>query len=215
MTAPVPSPVSTLHTLALIGHLVGLALGVGGATVTDLMMVRCIRKRRTDPTLRLVLHAASSCVVAGLVLLVGSGLLLVATGTHPTPRFWAKMLVVVVLTANGTIAHRVTFPRLNRALALGRVDITLGFLNLLAVTAAVSATSWYSALVLGSWKTAHLQVHEYLAIYLFVMSWAVVAALLVTPSLLGAPRLSGTIVAELDDPTLPPELAVVGGRTTL
>ncbi len=102
---------STLHTLALIGHIVGVAFGVGGATATDMVFVRCLRLRHIDQTLATVLELASKLVTAGMVLLTLSGIVLIRTGTHTSERFWAKMVVVIVVAANGACAHWFTFPR--------------------------------------------------------------------------------------------------------
>ncbi len=45
LAAAPSSPPSTLHTLALVGHIVGVAFGVGGATATDMVFVRGLRLR--------------------------------------------------------------------------------------------------------------------------------------------------------------------------
>ncbi len=74
----ISSVTSTLHVIALIGHLVGIAFGVGGATVTDLVFVSCVRRRRTDHTLQVVMEVATRCVMVGLGLLIVSGFALIA-----------------------------------------------------------------------------------------------------------------------------------------
>lgn len=196
----VSSVTSTLHVIALIGHLVGIAFGVGGSTVSDLVFVSCVRRRRTDHTLQVVMHVAGRCVMVGLGLLIASGFALVATGTHPSQRFWAKMVVVAVITLNGTIAHRLTFPRLSTALREGRVQLTLPFLHQLSVAAAISATSWYTALVLGAWKTAHLTLGLYLMIYVGALFVAMVFSLLMTPTILDVNGLASVVIVASSSP---------------
>lgn len=179
-------PPTTLHTLALIGHIIGVAFGVGGATATDMVFVRCLRKRCIDHTLETVLELASKLVTAGLVLLTVSGVALLLTGTHASPRFWAKMVIVIVVAFNGAFAHWLTFPRLSAAMRDGEVHLTVPFLNQLSIAAAVSAVSWYAAVILGTWKTASLHFTQYIGVYGAVLALAVIGSLLITPLILRA-----------------------------
>ena len=189
---------SSLHTLALVGHIIGVAFGVGGATATDMVFVRCLRKRRIDHTLETVLELASKLVTAGLALLTVSGFVLLATGTHTSDRFWAKMVVVVVIAANGVCAHWLAFPRLSKAMRSGEVHLTLPFLNQLSVAAAVSGVSWYTAVILGTWKTAHLPMVQYLGIYAAVLALAVIGSLLLTPMILRASHFEPLVLSSID-----------------
>ncbi|MEY2445582.1 MAG: hypothetical protein QOE00_2162 [Ilumatobacteraceae bacterium] len=177
------------HTVALIFHLIGLVFGVGGATVTDLIFVTGVRKRHVGHTLQVVMEAASKVVVAGYGVLVVSGVVLITTGTHATPRFWAKMVVVAVIGINGAVAHRVTFPKLSGLMHTNSTGISIGFLHQLSVTAAVSATSWYAALIIGAWKTTWVPF----AVWMIVFGAATLAAVLI--SLLLTPR-----ILRVDDP---------------
>ncbi len=189
---------SSLHTLALVGHIVGVAFGVGGATATDMVFVRCLRKRCIDHTLETVLDLASKLVTAGLALLTVSGFVLLATGTHTSDRFWSKMVVVIVIAANGACAHLLTFPRLSKAMRDGEVHLSLPFLNQLSVAAAVSGVSWYTAVILGTWKTAHLTMVQYLGIYASVLAVAVICSLLLTPTILRADHFEPLVLTSSD-----------------
>lgn len=173
-----------VHTIALVVHLIGLVFGLGGATVTDLIFVKGVRQRHVGHTLLMVMEAASKVVLAGYAMLVVSGVALITTGTPTTPRFWAKMVVVAVIGLNGIAAHRVTFPRLSAQMETRRADITIGFLHQLSVTAAISASSWYAALVMGAWKSASLSFTVWMTGYLVVLLGAVLMSLLVTPRIL-------------------------------
>jgi hypothetical protein len=173
-----------VHTIALIVHLIGLVFGLGGATVTDLIFVKGVRQRHVGHTLLMVMEAASKVVLAGYAMLVVSGVALITTGTHTTPRFWAKMVVVAIIGLNGIAAHRITFPRLSATMQTRRADITIGFLHQLSVTAAISATSWYAALVMGAWKSASLSFTVWMICYVVLLLGAVLMSLLVTPRIL-------------------------------
>ena len=173
-----------VHVAALVLHLIGLVLGLGAATMTDLLFVTCVRRRRVGDTLSVVMEITSRVVLAGYGLLVVSGVVLITTGSHPSQRFWAKMLVVAVIGANGIAAHRITLPRLSHTIRTGARHVTLGFLSQLSVVAAISVTSWYAALVMGAWKAAPLSLFEWLVGYLMALLGAVVVSLLLTPRLL-------------------------------
>jgi hypothetical protein len=62
------------------------------------------------------------------------------------------------------------------------------------VAAAISATSWYTALVLGAWKTAHLTLGLYLIIYVGVLFVAMVFSLLMTPAILDVNGLASVVI---------------------
>jgi hypothetical protein len=172
------------HTIALIFHLIGLVFGIGGATVTDLIFVTGVRKRHVGHTLQVVMEAASRVVLAGYAILVASGVVLITTGTHPTPRFWAKMIIVAVIGINGAVAHLVTFPKLSRMMHTNSTAVTIGFLHQLSITAAISATSWYAALVVGAWKTTWVPFAAWVAVYAACTLMIVLIALLLTPRIL-------------------------------
>ncbi|MEO5900200.1 MAG: hypothetical protein ABIR68_08715 [Ilumatobacteraceae bacterium] len=174
----------TLHLVALVLHLIGLVLGLGAATMTDLLFITCVRSRRVGDTLTVVMEVASRIVLAGYGILVVSGVVLITTGTHTSQRFWGKMLVVAVIGANGIAAHRITLPRLSHTIRTGARHVTLGFLAQLSVVAAISVTSWYAALVMGAWKAAPLSLGEWMVGYLIALLGAVVVSLLLTPRLL-------------------------------
>lgn len=160
--------------------------------------------RRIDQTLATVLELASKLVTAGLVLLSVSGIVLIRTGTHTSERLWAKMVVVIVVAANGACAHWFTFPRLSQAMREGQVRLTVPFLNSLSVAAAVSGVSWYSATILGTWKTAHLHLVQFLGIYLSLLALAVIGSLLITPLVLRANVFEPIVLSSDDEVAVPP-----------
>lgn len=175
---------SGIHTAALIVHLVGLTLGLGGAMLSDYVFVQCVRRRKVGSTMLLVVHAASNLVIVGFLLLVASGIALVATGSPTTHKFWAKMVVVLILGVNGTVAHKIIFPRLERKINRKHTTVTIGFLHQMSVVAAVSGVSWFTALILGAWKTTAWPVLAWVVVYLLALSTAVAVSLLITPTVL-------------------------------
>src|SRR4051794_6116500 len=175
-----------IHVSALVLHLAALVFGLGGASMTDLLFVTCVRKRSVGDTLGVVMETASRVVLTGYALLIVSGIALVASGTHPSERFWAKMAVVAVIGVNGVAAHRITLPQLSRSLRDSTPHVSRAFLAQLSTVAAISVTSWYTALLMGTWKTAPWSLATWLAGYVVVLLVAVALSQVLTPRLLRA-----------------------------
>jgi uncharacterized membrane protein len=94
----------------LFGHLGALLLGGGVAITTDLASVRAsrasseVRHEQVE-----ALHRAHRVVVAGLVVLAGTGLLLAASDVETFAVsfwFWIKIALVVLLLVNGAVLYR-------------------------------------------------------------------------------------------------------------
>lgn len=179
------------HLVVLILHIMGVAIGVGGATATDPLFLSSIRNRKITSDQLVLLHAVSRVVMGGLALVILSGIALVwlqpevlADGT-----FLAKMCIVFVIAANGFVYHRWVLPRLE-----GCVDQRMGeeFLSrrlpLMTSSGALSSVSWYSALILGA--SLHFPIPFALAIngYLVLAAGAIIAAYLVLSHIVFTPQ---------------------------
>lgn len=197
------------HTIFLILHILGLVIGVGGAAATDALFVASVRLKNVGNHLITIMKAASTAVLAGFAMLVVSGVGLVATGSHTSSKFWAKMVVVLIIGINGWMAHRVIFPKLERKVKYRVKRISVGFLHRMSVVAAVSGVSWVTALILGTWKTNQWHIWVWLLGYAFILMASIIGSLLMTPSVLKvdepesfpvlAPDTSATVVANVGD----------------
>ncbi len=177
-------------TLTLIVHLTGLALGAGAASTLDVILLLAVRTRRVSSDLIHLLHVASRVVIAAMLVLLVSGLAFLAEGVTPTAKFWAKMVVVAVACANGVIVHRQLFPRVEAATRTGNGGLLLCRRDqrFAAASSAVSAVSWYGALVLGAARGLALPFSGILALYLGALVIAVgVAAFVVAPRVFAPP----------------------------
>jgi hypothetical protein len=174
----------TAYRLVLIAHLFGLAFGMGGASTIDSIFLVASRRGRVTRELVEVVHAAAALVAGAMVLLVVSGTAFFAVGAEPTPKFWAKMVIVGVACLNGLAAHRLVFPLIESACTsgTGRLHLRPRNARLAAASAATSSVSWSGALVLGAWHGLKLGMAPILTAYGIVLAGAViVSAVFVAP----------------------------------
>lgn len=167
-----------LHTLLVILHLTALAVGLGAALLADWIAVTRILFGRLSARSAAQLQDLSMAVSVGLAMLWCSGALLVwnnailAPATLGNEKLWAKVLIVTVLTLNAIVLHKLALPlvraRVGQALFERRQH---GTRVLCALIAAVSFTSWVSALYLGAARELNgtVAVFDVLGCYLGVL----------------------------------------------
>jgi hypothetical protein len=148
-----------MHYLSLLKllHLTGLIMGVGGAVMVDVVMLRHAVLKPVSRYALLQAHLMARVVAAGLLLLWISGATLVWVNalidpvTLENPRLWAKIVIVILLTLNGFAIWAVTMPRLERQFGRGYFDRTAPKERLiLTFISSFSTISWLSAFVIGS-----------------------------------------------------------------
>ena len=97
-------------TFLVVIHLIGAALGVGGATFAEIFLLKSLRDGVVDPTEGSFLKITYRVIRIGLALLVLSGfgflILYRLTGLEErlfSPLLWAKLTIVLILLS-GVIA---------------------------------------------------------------------------------------------------------------
>lgn len=144
------------YPIVLVIHLVGVAMGVGGAVTTDATFLRSIWDRKITAGQLQLIEIISKVVITGLGLLILSGVSLVALNSHyfslsdGSQLFWVKMTIVAILTANGVVFHKKILPMLQRHkdTELNTAEVR-NKLWLLAITGGLSGISWFTVLTLG------------------------------------------------------------------
>jgi hypothetical protein len=148
-----------MHYISLLKliHLSGLIMGVGGAVMVDVVMLRHAVLKPVSRYALLQAHLMARVVAAGLLLLWLSGATLVWVNalidplTLQNPRLWAKVIIVVALTLNGFAIWAITMPRLERQFGRGYFDrTTQKDRAILTFISSFSTISWLTAFVLGS-----------------------------------------------------------------
>ncbi|PIR37975.1 MAG: hypothetical protein COV34_02715 [Candidatus Zambryskibacteria bacterium CG10_big_fil_rev_8_21_14_0_10_42_12] len=174
----------SLKTIYLILHLLGLAIGAGGAFVSDVLYMESIKdKKITKDELRLM-SIGGVMVWVGLFILTISGLLLMSLDFAKyavSTKFIAKMIIVLIIAVNGAVIHHIYIPRM-RQLIGNHLGLDPGFRRMslyLYVSGAISFVSWVSTIVLGAIKKIPYNVPTILSVYLGFVLLAIAFSLLV------------------------------------
>lgn len=107
---------SSLNSFWLLLHLVGLALGVGAATVKVGLLLKCKPDGEFAPVYLQVNRPITRILIAGLILLTLSGIgWLIAPGGYAfTPLLITKIVLVVALWIIGPVIDNVLEPKFTR-----------------------------------------------------------------------------------------------------
>src|SRR3989344_6223322 len=87
-----------------IVHLIGVALGAGGAYMSDFIFMQSIKDRKITDTEYKFMSLGSRAVWTGLFLLIVSGIGLFSLDSETylnSSKFQTKMAIVAILTLNG------------------------------------------------------------------------------------------------------------------
>lgn len=201
LSVPLPDPLPQLNVLTLLVgiHLLGMCLGLGGATMLDLWILRWMRRGSLPVEIGRTFHFISDAVTAGLCLLWLSGLGFLALYAMESPeklenpKLWAKVIVVIVLTINGIIIHAFVLPAalrdLSRPLLFG---VSRSRAALFLASGAVSGVSWYTAFAFGIFRELNNTVRFTLLVIMWltlVLAASLAAILLWLNSAAGARKL--------------------------
>ncbi|MEM7709264.1 MAG: hypothetical protein AAF264_00600 [Pseudomonadota bacterium] len=152
-------PGTTAMTGLRFVHFIGLAIGLGGATMLDLMLLRFfVRQRIASETLS-IFEFSSRIVGCGLWILwfTGLGFLTIYAlddaSKLTNPKVHAKLVIVLLLTMNGLFIHRRILPvlkdRVGQCLFTGMAPRQR---VVLTVSGSISAVSWYVPVALGAFS---------------------------------------------------------------
>lgn len=179
----------------LILHLLGMAIGVGGAVVTDVFFMKFLRDFKISKLEADFLRTLSRIMWSAVVILALSGLglfLLDVPKYSASPKFLAKMTVVLVLVINGSFLHFVVTPTL-RKLAFHpptspKADRPRMLRQRAFVAGAISIASWAYAFLLAMLKWTDVPYLAYIAAYGILLVFAFAGALLMDAVLMRKAR---------------------------
>src|SRR3989338_3120849 len=171
------------HDLIVIGHFLGVALGLGAATITDIFFFKFLKDFRISEWEAEVMRTLSQIIWFALALLVLTGLglyLPVAEELNQSAKFLVKMVVVAVIIINGAFLNLLVAPKLVKISFGEKHRHATGELHHIRKIAfalgAISIVSWYSAFILGMLRTLPIEFSSLLLIYLFILGGAIIGS---------------------------------------
>jgi ABC-type nickel/cobalt efflux system permease component RcnA len=134
-------------------HNLGIAWGVGGATISAILMARADKNPESGPHIMGLMSSISKLIWAGLILLIVSGIALVPLITWPMDMtmLLVKHIAVVLLVINGLFLGFRIIPRLQKAVPMDRKP-SKEFLSLkkkARSAGTIGLVLWYLILVLS------------------------------------------------------------------
>jgi hypothetical protein len=175
----------------VILHLFGVAIGAGGAFMSDVMFMNSIRDKKFSNTEVRFLQLASNTVWIGVIILLLSGIGIVASDPATylsSSKFLAKMTIVGMITINGLVFHYSHFPLIRRHVNVS-ISTSHEFLRkraYIVASGAISVVSWSSAIILGAlrnvqWSYVHI-ISAYAAVLVAVVAISVLCKDFILPS---------------------------------
>lgn len=169
-------------------HLIACCVAIGLVLTSDIAMVKQLF-RRDGPAHADMQHMEQlqKTVVMALTVLWITGLAVIAIdasakgwGYFANPKIQAKVLIVMLLTLNGVLLHRLVLPWMHKAGSL--IDMPPSRTTFAVFSGAVSGVSWLYAAMLGvgrplSWKYSLL---ELMAAYPMLIAGGFMSMILLT-----------------------------------
>lgn len=178
------------HAAFIIIHLIGMAFGVGGVTISHFFLHHVIREPATAQVYARMLPKFSLLIWFGVYLLgmSGVGIFLEQPEVYAgSGKFLAKMVMVAVLLASGLY---LSGPVTNRVLSLSQRDWSeRGERFSRAMRTAIpggviSLVSWYGALILGAVGPRDWSMGQILSVYFYIIITGIMAGFLAQDMLL-------------------------------
>lgn len=179
------------YEFALIIHLIGVILGLGGATVSDVLFMKSLKDERITPREESLIKGASWVIWTGISILLISGSIMFWLNwdvlSHQ-PRTLAHVTIAGVIIANGFILNLFIFPKLTfwsrekeiRPKSPKKTGNYRKIRRIAFTSGALSLSSWWITFILGLGRRFVFPPFSYIqliGIYLLIVSIAVLVAI--------------------------------------
>jgi uncharacterized membrane protein len=165
-------------------HLLGFAIGVGGATISDILFLRFLKDFKITIEEKEILKVMSQIVWVGLFIIVISGIGLFLPESErllDSAKFLTKMVVIGVIIINGALLNLLITPKLlTIAWKTNGIDIrsTTRMSAWAFVFGAVSFVSWYTAFFLGFAENVKYSFTQLISAYVGALIIGIVGSLI-------------------------------------
>ncbi len=137
-------------------HILGTALGLGGATISDILFIKFLKDHRISEKEHEVLNILKTIVLGALFIIILSGLALYLPNTaiyNQSAPFLAKASAVLVVTINGIALHLFVAPHLIHLNLKHHQKMGRAWHRLAFSLGGISFVSWYTVFLIAMLKT--------------------------------------------------------------
>ncbi len=165
-----------------LAHVLFMAIGVGGVTITDVLFFKFLRDHIITKDELSVMNTLSKViwVAIGGAVLSGLGLFLPdREGLLESSKFLAKMTIFAIVLINGALLNFWIAPQMTNIFS-GKKNLGSSKLHLIRKFAfalgAISIISWYSVFFLGAWRRLEFDYSHIIGFYLVLLFVAVIGS---------------------------------------
>jgi hypothetical protein len=170
-------------SIIIMIHAVAMAVGLGAATLTDIFFFKFLKDFKISEGEADVMRTLSQVIWFALAIVVatGLGLFIPEAGVLAvSSKFLVKVIVVLIIIANGAVLNLYITPRLSQ-ISFGQAhNHKPGELHHIRKVAfalgGISITSWYTAFLLGSLRSIPLPFVSVLALYLGALAIGIIGS---------------------------------------
>ena len=174
---------------ATILHLIGVILGVGSATITDILFFRFVKDKHITAKEAKLMDQLSKLIWVSLAILIISGLMLFIPSFERlsvSGKFLTKNIGLFVLVINGLVLGYYVRPKLTKIDFSNNGVSRFGLSHLVnrrmrvwaTVCGAISISSWYFIFVLGALRGITFHVKYGLLVYGIILIMAIIGSLI-------------------------------------
>lgn len=186
-TFPLKEILLEYKSIIIFFHALSAAIGVGAATVTDVLFFKFLKDYRISHMEKSIMDNLSGViwVALGLLIVTGLGLFLPESERFlASSKFITKMVAVAVVTVNGLFLNLIISPRITDIQFGKEADPKhehhAGELKVMRKLAfafgAISITSWYTIFLLGSLRSIPIESGTGILVYAGVLILAIVGS---------------------------------------
>ncbi len=138
-------------TFFTVIHVLGAVIGMGSAIISDLLFNFYSKDRNLNDTEKSTLRFLSNVVWIGLVFIIASGIALFLSNPErymESQKFISKMIIMVILLANGIFLHKIVSPHFDDK-GLLKFKNRRGIRQIAFACGAISIISWFIVCILG------------------------------------------------------------------
>lgn len=161
-------------SVIIIFHALGAAIGLGAATISDVLFFHLLTDGKIDQDESPILKTLTRViwVALGIIVLSGIGLFLSNPSFYShSAKFIVKMFIVGILLINGLVISLYLHNKIHYISFLTKKHRRIKRIGF--VSGAISIVSWYISFILGSIRSIPIETQTGILIYLAIIIGAI------------------------------------------